>query len=232
MNGRPWIPDEDAELRAGYGRRLDALAATLRRTVGAVYQRAVRLGLSRRRQSGMKRSRSILALHGKGHATAAIARRLKADVSLVRRVLRAAGKASNGKDSPQFRQHQRDLIAATRAAGRDPTAARWAKDKAESQKYGLPPLTRTALLIVLALTGGPLTRQDICERIGQPWKGSRKALRCRTGSGSHLANLMAAGLVAYQRQCGGGRARIAPRPGLYFLTPHAIDLLSNGGTRS
>jgi hypothetical protein len=136
---------------------------------------------------------------------------------------------SHGKASPQFRQHQRELIAASRAAGRNPTAARWAKDKAESQKYGLPPLVRTALLIVLALTGGPLTRQGICERIGQPWKGSRKALRCRTGSGSHLANLMAAGLVAYQRRCRGGHARIGPQPGLYFLTPHALNLIEHGG---
>jgi hypothetical protein len=42
---------------------------------------------------------------------------------------------------------------------------------------------------------GPHTRRQLCERLGMPWKGSRKSLVSNDPEGSYLAHLQARGLV-------------------------------------
>jgi hypothetical protein len=72
-------------------------------------------------------------------------------------------------------------------------------------------LTPRQVLILEALDArGPLTRPEIAEAIGMPWKGSRKSLVGNVPGGSYLAHLIRRGLVTnlgrIVRQSGQGRS--------------------------
>ena len=54
---------------------------------------------------------------------------------------------------------------------------------------------RGVQILELLLVEPALTRQQICERIGVPWKGSKKSLVSNDPEGTYLANLSARGLV-------------------------------------
>lgn len=47
---------------------------------------------------------------------------------------------------------------------------------------------------------GPMTRMQIAEAIGMPWKGSRKSLTSNDPEGSYLAHLMSRGLVIVMKR--------------------------------
>jgi hypothetical protein len=66
-----------------------------------------------------------------------------------------------------------------------------------AKRHGWPEDVRwRAVQILNALwTHGPMTRREIADRVGMPWKGSRKSLVSSHPGGSYLAYLMARGLV-------------------------------------
>lgn len=68
---------------------------------------------------------------------------------------------------------------------------------------------RCVQILDLLESRGPLTREDIADGIGMPWRGSRKSLYSneRSGGGSYLANLMRRGLVIKLGRIIGGRGQ-------------------------
>lgn len=54
---------------------------------------------------------------------------------------------------------------------------------------------RAAAILDLLAERGPMTRRELCEAMGMNWRGSRASLKSSDPEGSHLAHLMACGLV-------------------------------------
>lgn len=54
---------------------------------------------------------------------------------------------------------------------------------------------------------GPMTRREIAEAVGMPWKGSRKSLVSNDPEGSYLAHLLNRGFVVVQKRACKGRGR-------------------------
>jgi hypothetical protein len=54
---------------------------------------------------------------------------------------------------------------------------------------------------------GPMTRRELADAIGMPWKGSRKSLVSNDPEGSYLAHLIARGLVVSLGRIKKGKGR-------------------------
>lgn len=224
MAGKPWTDEERAALRAEYGRTpTPELAARLGRTERAVKFEACRVGVAKSQPS---RDPAFVArcieLRDAGLPNEGIARRVRASRSAVRLALARVGLSGLGHSAPAYREQARDRARERAAAGvPNPTHAR--RDRALATRYGLPRMSTTKLRVVLALAAGPKTRREIVEALGLEWSVSRRALKSH-GNSSHTADLMRMGLVFCTRRYSSWRQWSA----VYALTPHALDLLSQG----
>jgi hypothetical protein len=65
------------------------------------------------------------------------------------------------------------------------------------RRRGWPGVVRPRLAMILdqLYVHGPMTRRELCHRIGMPWKGSRKSLHGNGPGGSYMAEGMQLGLI-------------------------------------
>jgi len=230
MAGRPWTDGDRAAVRAEYGRTpTPELAARLGRSVGAVCQLARELGAARK--WALVRDSEFVSrcaeLHGRGLTNEGIARELRCNKVTVRRALAARGLVSLGRRAPSYREQAR-AKALDRIARGAPGPEQYRRDRLRSTKYGLPHMSDVKLKIVFALLTGPKSRREIAAALGVKWTVSRKLLKSHH-NGSHTGDLIRAGLIAetwHTRGPGKGN-----RHRLYSLTPHCLDLLSQGAAK-
>jgi hypothetical protein len=228
----PFTPDEDAYLRAHYRPGVAGVAAgigkALDRPVGSVHHRASTLGLQRRNFVWTAASiETLRTLNAAGESDTQIATALGAERHVVSKRRRGMG--------------LRSMANGPRARLRIAEAAR-----RQCERYGIPDVShlRNAIWMANALDRGwpteingrragprivqildalhdhgPHTRQQLCERIGMPWRGSRDSMVSNGRGGSYLAELMRAGLVVClgRQVVGKGKGKSV---NLYALAPN------------
>lgn len=206
MKRRSWKAAERAMLRRDYARRPAALiAARLKRTKSQVYQQAAKLGLSKNPHLDWgELDADLRRLHADGWSDAEIAQHFQQALGRYvsreavgdrRRTLRLKHNA--------FSDHRRRRVAArtreqlARAGISKLGYLRVVAWSAASRRCGWPGDLRPRAVQILNLLyeRGPLTRRQIAEAIGMPWKGSRKTLVSNDREGTYLWNLVNRGLV-------------------------------------
>jgi len=239
MSGRPWTPSEDALMREQYGRTiLHGLRRLLGRSARAVYQRAVFLNLHERRRLVSDSDReTIRRMHAEGCVDAQIAAELGWSRECVGVHRRKMGLPSHiwGES------HRRKLAEATarqlqRAGLNSTSEIRREAFRAYARESGWPEGLRpraVQILNLLASVGVPLSRRQIAEGIGLPWRGSRQSLKSGGKRGTYLADLCASGLVQLLPQAGRVTGRGKGRScHLYCLSGEALAILARRAGRS
>lgn len=201
-----WTDDEDATLRSLVGQvPVNAIASRLNRTLKAVYLRSMTLGLTKKRFSRNSQfDLFITEKHRLGwsatETAAAYANIIGGSVDrhAVANRLRAIGLQLNRWSEHQRAKVREKTAEQLRSAGL-PSMAQlrlqtWAR---HARRLGWPDDLRPRAVQILhtLYTTGPMTRREICDATGMPWKGSRKSLHSNDPEGSYLANLMRRGLV-------------------------------------
>lgn len=201
MPGIPWTPKDDAFLVRSYKRKpIAEIASRLRRTVSSVYQRANKLELNEKRNKAEIESRKskIRKLIAKGLSDSEVASKLQMDRRALTEMRCRMGVKANGR-SERYRQRvAKKTKDQCRKAGVKNLAEVRAKRFHEFvDSLGWPGLSVRAAQIAEALYRlGPMTRKQICQAIGMPWRGSRKSLSTnRVPGGSYMAELQRAGIV-------------------------------------
>ena len=205
------------------------------RSTRSVYCAAKNMGLSEpirpRRPDWKEVVQSMVA---QGFSQAEIGKALGMKRESARDILKSLGLKTNGQKS----EHGRKRVA---EKTRQQCEKAGASSLTEIQKRafrqfaidnGWPEDIRPrAVHILEALCRhGGLTRRQICEEIGMPWKGARKSLRSNDPEGSYLANLQARGLVIRSPrlppQRSGRRKQVGCGVHLYVLSPLARQIKS------
>jgi hypothetical protein len=197
---KEWTEEEDALLRSEY---LRTPKLELCRRLGierkTLYRRAVILGVIPMRQQAI--DGRIRELHAKGYSDAEIAQELGRDRHTIgiRRAVLGLPCNSHANASERFRQQvaARTKQQLTKLGTKTLAELRVEKHRKYARYYGWPEDLRPRSVQVLnALREhGPMTRRQIADAIGMPWKGSRKSLVSNDPEGSILAHLIARGLV-------------------------------------
>jgi hypothetical protein len=202
---RGWTAREDAYLRRHYRRDRTAaqIGEALRRSLPSIFARAESLGLARRLVrrkigSGQSWERIFRRLHAQGYSDAEIAGRLKCDRKELGKLRRTMGLSSNAY-SARFRRKVRARTGSQlRAAGLKTLAELRIKvwrEKIRGMGWPEDLRPRAAQILDVLYYQGPLTRRQIAEKCGMPWKGSRQSLCSSDPEGTYLAHLQRRGLV-------------------------------------
>ncbi len=176
------------------------IAAKLGRTVSSVYQVADRLGVCTRQVPLLTPAteRIIRDGHAKGWTDTTIGEQLGLDRRTLCDLRQRLGLPSNALSDWRRKRVAAKTREQLEAAGLDNLAQLRAKTFRErAREAGWPEdLRPRAVQILNALwDNGPMSRREIADAIGMPWKGSRKSLVSNDPEGSYLAHLMARGLV-------------------------------------
>lgn len=203
MSGRAWTDREIAFLQQRHGEMpLLKIAELLGRSPSSTYQLAARLGLvTHRRRTPAERERleaQIRRWHARERSDAEIAAKIGAAREWVSEVRRRMGLPAHGQSARFRRRVAANTRRQCRAAGvRSLAEIRLASFRRRAREAGWPEDLRPRAVQILEVLyqRGPMTRRQIAEAIGMPWKGSRKSLASNDPQGSYLAHLQARGLV-------------------------------------
>lgn len=197
---RKWEPYVDDLLRLVYRHEpIDQIAEAIGRSRSSIYSHAKHIGLVPDRiPFRPKLDRAIR--HGLQHgwSDAEIARDFGCSREYVCERRRALGLPPSGQND-----RYRDRVRRTTSRQLKDTGCRSLGElrvkvyRERAKAAGWPEDLRfRAVQILNALWDrGPMTRREIAEAIGMPWKGSRKSLVSNDPEGSYLAHLMKRGLV-------------------------------------
>lgn len=201
MPGIPWTSKDDAFLKRSYKRKpIAEVAARLFRSISSVYQRANKLALNERRDKDeiSKRKEKIKSLIGQGLSDSEVASVVKMDRRALTEMRNRMGVSANGRSERYRKRVAEKTKKQCEEAGVKNLAEIRAKRFSEFvQSVGWPGVSvRSAQIAEALYQRGPMTRKQICEAIGMPWRGSRKSLATsRVPGGSYMAELQRAGLV-------------------------------------
>lgn len=193
---RPWTEDGPRLRRwAAEGVPYTEIARRLERPVGQVYGYVDRSGLQRRRRCpATPEVLGVLAAvmeAGRCDRCAADAAGCERHTAARRRSL--WGMPPNpGNGCPCVRGRAREQMRGQLARGEHPRVvghARYARGWPEDLRH------RAVQILDLLYARGPMTRREIAEALGMPWKGSSKSLVSNDPEGTYLAHLQARGLV-------------------------------------
>lgn len=197
-----WSEAEITLLREQYTHRTAAdLAAELGRPVTQVNNELHRLGLRKFRrpfQRTPQAEQRLRDLHAQGWTDSEIANDLDVERHSIHAWRRELGLCSN-----QRSEHARRRVAAktaeqVRKAGvKNLAELRSRAFRSWARQCGWPEDLRPRAVQILNLLAahGPMTRRQIADAAGMPWKGPRKSLVSNDPEGSYLAHLVARGLV-------------------------------------
>jgi hypothetical protein len=200
MARQPFTADQVAYVRKHYGRlTTPQIAQRLGRSRSAVYQLAGRLGLTQKRpRPGAAFDRTLVKLHAKGLTDTAIAAELGCERHTVGDHRRKLGLPANTHSAWSRRRVAARTREQLRAAGLPTLAAVRAKafrDRASAAGWPEDLRPRAVQILNALWDRGPMTRRELAEAIGMPWKGSRKSLVSNDPEGNYLAHLIKRGLV-------------------------------------
>lgn len=200
---RSWSAAEIAAMRRHYGVLLTVdLARRLGRPVGQVWQAAHRLDLMRRhRPLPDDFANHLRDLVARGWCNPHIGRELPRE----RHVL-ARWRQRLGLPGSQGQQTCPRCKAETRARTEEQLrrlglpSIGWLRREAFHRRaaaagWPYPISPREVQMLDLLWQRGPMTRRELAEATGMPWKGSRKSLCGNCPGGSYLAHLQRLGLV-------------------------------------
>lgn len=221
------------------------IAARLGRKAESIWRLAIRLGIAGSQfEWTEERIARLRELHAEGWCDAEIAKDLGAcrhNVGTVRKKLglpRHIGGKGEKWHPRQRERHVRETLPKQFATlgVRNPGEIRARSYRRYAAENGWPEDIRpraVQILNLLAATGVPLTRRQICDGIGMKWKGSRKSLVSNDKKGTYLQALADRGLVVrLGRVCQGeGKGKSSY---LYTLGPEALRILqerANGTER-
>lgn len=196
-----WTTSEDVILRRSYGRKsAKDLAMSLSRTTSSIYQRANKLGLVQKHDKSEIRARkaAIKSLLKKGMSDSEVANRVGMDRRALTEMRNRMGVPPNGRNDRYRRRVSRKTREQCKKAGVASLAEIRVKRFSEFvEELGWRGVSVRAAQIAEALYRlGPMTRKQICNAIGIPWRGSRKSLSAsRVPGGSYMAELQRAGFV-------------------------------------
>lgn len=213
MARRDWMPAEiDTLVRLYPTTTAPELAAALGRSVGSVYLAAHARGL--RKATRARGGRAFLAelrrINRLGIPDTGAARVLGCDRHTVSKWRERLGLPSHARGE----RYRERVAEATARQCRDLGVSSFAEVRSLSFKLraivaGWPAdLRPREVQIVEALSArGPMTRREIADAIGMPWKGSRKSLTGSVPGGTYLAHLVSLGLVVSLGRVGTVRGR-------------------------
>lgn len=223
MTRRFWTATEIEDVRDSRlrGESYESISTRLGRPVSMVLKHAKRLGVTRVYRGFAPGLRDRVAeRHAAGWSDAEIAAEWGCERHCVGRIRRDLGLPLNRWSERQRRRVGEKTREQCRAAGvqslaeiRSLAFARYAA------AHGWPAdLRPRAVQILEALrVRGPMTRREIADAIGMPWKGSRKSLVSNDKAGSYLAYLIRRGLVVQLGRVARGKGR-GGSVNLYSLT--------------
>lgn len=195
----PWHPDEDEVVRQHYRDcGATAVATCLGRSVPSVHARAHSLGVTRRRPPAIDYAK-VKRLYRQELSDTEIARRLGHE----RHAISAWRRRNRLPEHGWTERRRREVAARTREqlrrAGLPSLAALRVKafrDFAKRNGWSEDLLPREVQVLNALWERGPLTKRQLCEAIGMPWKGtSRASLKSNGPGGSYVTDLMRRGLV-------------------------------------
>ena len=201
MKRRFWTASEDAKLRELFKTKpAREIAIELNRTIRSVYQHCDRLSLSIRRDKNLVQFRKseIKRLIEEGLSDELTAKQLGMTRKGVSRHRIRMGMPANDRNE-RYRQSVREKTKEQLAkAGLNSLAEGRAREFEKfSENAGWPGVSvRGAQIANLLYSRGPMSRRQITEALGMPWKGSRKSLNNpMVPGGSYMAELQRAGIV-------------------------------------
>jgi hypothetical protein len=241
-DGRPkrrfWSAAELADLTAHYGKQpARVIAARLGRSVGMVHRHARKIGLGRAVPPyGPREQDLIRELAGLRWCNACIARRLgrakeatgRYEVRMWRRRLGlpAVGTLGTSGECPTCVAKIRATTAeqCRKAGVRSLAEVRGLAFRDYARRHGWPEDLRPRAVQILEVLArcGPMTRPQIAEAIGMPWRGTRSSLKSNDAAGSYLAELQRRGLVDRSGRIVKGQG-VGKSISLYALTTEAED---------
>jgi DNA-binding transcriptional ArsR family regulator len=212
---RYWTDTERQHLQRLYpNHTVTVIARRLGRSPKAIYQEADKLGLSKviRTPTGLAFRAELRRLNGLGYSDTEIAESIGCERHTISKWRQRLNLPSNARgDRYKARVRVKTAEQCRKAGVSTLGAVRALAFRKRAAEAGWPAdLRPRAVEMLEALSArGPLTRREIAEAIGMPWKGSRWSLKSNDPEGSYLAHLMAQGLVIslgrLVRQGGKGR---------------------------
>lgn len=236
----PWTEAEISLLREQYAQRTAAdLAAELGRPVSQVTNELQRLGLRKFRRPFARTPQAeqrLRDLHAQGWTDSEIARDLDVERHSIHAWRKQLGLACNKHSERARRRVAANTAEQVRAAGLKSLAeVRSRARRSWARQCGWPEDLRPRAVQILNLLAahGPMTRRQIADAAGMPWKGTRKSLVSMDPEGSYLAHLVARGLVVNLGRIHKGNGRggstcvytlalnVRPQPPIEKETSHA-----------
>lgn len=198
---RSWTIAELERLESLYWDHTAAeCAAIFGRTAKAIYGAITTYGFEKQARIPIDRKfrATVRRLNREGWPDQEIAAHLGCERHTVSRHRRAMGLPSKAR-SGRYRDRVREKTQAQcRAAGVDSLGElRALTFRIRSLRAGWPVDLRPRHVEMLDLLErrGPMTRREIADALGMPWKGSRWSLKSNDAEGSYLAHLIRRGLV-------------------------------------
>jgi len=236
----PWTEEDVRVLRELYPRHAaPEIARLLGRTAANVYRAVARFRLTtqRRMRWTPQAEQTLRDKHAEGLTDTEIAPLLGCDRHAVGKRRRRLGLPDNAFHERRRARVRERTAAQLRAAGLSSMGQLRAEAyRRYARECGWPDDVRprgVQILNALAAAGGPLTRRQIADAVGVPWKCTRNSLASNDAEGSYLAHLAARGLVTRLakactvRNQGKGASR-----DLYTLGPAALALLQERACRN
>lgn len=202
---RRWTEAERAVVRAKYRKVSGAvIARELGRTESQVHKCARRIGLSiayRFYEPDMVAF--IRQKNALGWSDSEIGAARRVDRHAVARVRKQLGLPSHAHGERCKEKLREALKRQLRKIG-VATPGQWRvkvfRDRARAAGWPEDLRPRAVQMLNALWNNGPMTRREIADAIGMPWKGSRKSLVSNDPEGSYLAHLMNRGLVVVSKR--------------------------------
>lgn len=211
---RMWTERELRYLRTHVGSmpRVE-IARRLGRTPSQVYQAVARYCPNQVQwrtcvdERWLKRMRS---LHARGYSDAEIADKLGCERHTVGDWRRRLGLADNTRSERRRRrvaEKTRKQLEAEGLRSLGELRVKAFRDRARAAGWPDDLRPRAVQVLNALWDHGPMTRRELADAIGMPWKGSRKSLTSDDPEGSYLAHLMRRGLVVNLGRIAKGKGR-------------------------
>lgn len=202
-SGRWFTAQEQSLVRELYATHTaEQVAARIGRSVGSVYRLAERLGLEKCRHWTDEEIDAVRRLNAEGLPDRVVAERLGYTLDQAKHLRQRFGFQFNPDIEAKRRAVEKQHQALGIRHGGELRALAYRRFATES---GWPNDLRpraVQILNLLAAVGLPMSRRQICDALGMPWKGSRASLSSNDPEGSYLAHLAARGLVQVLHRAG------------------------------
>lgn len=201
MAGRKWTRDGENLLRDNYGKvPVKVLAKELGRTEKSVHMKARGLGLNTKRdmKAVRERERQVRKYHAKGWSDSEVAAATGIDRRLVTEIRSRLGLKAHGRSERYRKRVAENTRRQLKEAGAKSLAEiKWNRFRETQAPLGWPEglSIRATQILDLLYYWGPMTRRQICEATGMPFKGRHTFKSNRVPGQSYLTELQRSGLV-------------------------------------